>query len=184
MAIQIFFKELSLDEGFTVLGQPSEHRLVQGKLVSSPSGAELFKHLHSLNRTIRCFNCGCKADRWIADKGKTDKSNKPVLNLYGIRRKKLVMINRDHIIPRSLGGVDAVKNLRAACDICNTKRGNKITPKDLNFRLRHPELIDNARLEKGIRRAKDHITLLLQKPGNDGVISDIKKPFSALGIIL
>lgn len=30
----------------------------------------------------------------------------------------------DHIIPRSLGGSDEIENLRLACRMCNSKRGN------------------------------------------------------------
>lgn len=31
----------------------------------------------------------------------------------------------DHIVPRSLGGGDALDNLRASCQWCNASRGNE-----------------------------------------------------------
>lgn len=37
----------------------------------------------------------------------------------------------DHIIPRSLGGDHSVENLRTACWSCNTCRGNRVEPQEL-----------------------------------------------------
>lgn len=178
----IFYNELTLEEGFEVLSKPKEDRLVRGRKASPASGLALFQHLHALGKPIRCFNCFCKADRWILDRGKTDMVGSPVLNLYGTRRGKMVLINRDHIIPKSLGGVDAVQNLRAACDVCNMKRGNKLTDKDLKFRAKNQHLIDEDRLQRGIEKAKCHIQKLLLRPGNEEVIKEIMIPFQAIGI--
>ena len=144
----IFYNELSLEEGFEVLDKPKENRLVRGRRVSSCSGWKLFSSLR--NGPIRCWACGAQADRWIAEKGQHDKIGSPVLNLYGINSEnKLVMINRDHIIPKSLGGVDDIANLRPACDLCNGARGNEVTGEDLQFRHDNPHLISSSRLSDG-----------------------------------
>lgn len=34
----------------------------------------------------------------------------------------------EHIIPKSMGGTNALENLRCACSQCNRKRGNKFFP--------------------------------------------------------
>lgn len=39
--------------------------------------------------------------------------------------------SRDHVIPRSKGGTDAIRNQRPAHRICNQKRGNKPAPEEL-----------------------------------------------------
>lgn len=151
----IFHKEVSLAEGFLVLSKGKEDRLVGGKRVSGCSGWGLFKILAP--GPIQCWNCGCAADRWIADKGQNDKIGVPVLNLYGTRSDgQLVLMNRDHIIPKSLGGIDNIANLRPACEICNGQRGNLITPAELDFKTANPHLFSAARFEMGKKRAIKH----------------------------
>jgi len=150
----IFHKEVSLAEGFTILKKEKKDRLVGGKQVSACSGWSLFATLEP--GPIRCWSCGCYADRWVADKGQNDKLGPPVLNLYGIRRGKLVLMNRDHIIPRSLGGTDAIENLRPACEVCNGRRGNAITKEDLKFRDENPHLFSQTRFETGKKKALKH----------------------------
>jgi 5-methylcytosine-specific restriction endonuclease McrA len=40
----------------------------------------------------------------------------------------LVVANAvDHIVPHSLGGSDAIENLRAACKHCNSAKGRRMT---------------------------------------------------------
>ena len=150
----IFHKEVSLAEGFTILKKEKKDRLVGGKQVSAASGWSLFATLEP--GPIACWNCGCLADRWVADKGQNDKLGPPVLNLYGLRQGKLVLMNRDHIIPRSLGGTDAIENLRPACEICNGRRGNQITKEELKFRDENPHLFNRARFETGKKKALKH----------------------------
>jgi len=150
--MQVYHSELSLEEGFDVLSKDKESRLVRGKRVSACSGIRLFESLRG--RPIRCWECGAQADRWIAEKGQRDLYGAPVLNLYGLRDGKLVMINRDHIIPKSLGGVDDIANLRPACEVCNGSRGNEVTGVDIQFRLDNPHLISPHRLQEGRNGAR------------------------------
>ena len=148
----IFYCEIPLEGGFEVLHQMKENRLVHGRRVSSCSGWNLFKSLEG--QQIRCWECSCKADRWIADKGRYDLKSPPVLNLYGTREGCTVLINRDHVIPKSLGGTDAIENLRPACEVCNGLRGNRITQEDLDFRAANPQLVSQARLAHGRAKAQ------------------------------
>lgn len=154
MNFLIFYKELSIDEGFDVLEKPKHSRLVGGREVSQCSGWSLFKTFEG--RPITCWKCGCAADRWVADKGPRHMGS-PVLNLYGTRHGVLVLMNRDHIIPKSLGGVDDNENLRPACEVCNGGRGNAMTEEDLQFRRDHPHLVSEHRLEAGKKSARKAI---------------------------
>lgn len=46
------------------------------------------------------------------------------LNLYGIdKNKKEVIFTHDHILARSLGGADNLKNTRTCCGPCNWNKG-------------------------------------------------------------
>jgi len=60
------------------------------------------------------------------------------------------MMTRDHIIPKSLGGIDSVQNLRPGCEVCNGGRGSKMNKADKKFMTDHPELISAARVAKGL----------------------------------
>jgi len=44
----------------------------------------------------------------------------------------------DHIIPRQLGGLDTLDNLRAACHPCNSRAGAKLGHRLSIARSRHP----------------------------------------------
>lgn len=153
----IFYRELNLDEGFAILRLPKRERLIGGKECSRASGFSLFEAIHP--HPMRCWCCGATADRWILDLGKKDTKSQPVLNLYGTHFPKptkrtknpmpqLVLMTQDHIIPKSLGGVDHVANLRVGCAGCNRERGSKMSAADTKFMLQHPELIDPVRLRQ------------------------------------
>jgi hypothetical protein len=157
--MQIFYTELPLAEGFAVGDHVHKHeRLVKGREVSLASGYGLFSSLR--NGPIMCWKCKCVADRWVVGKGPNDQKSKPVMNLFATRHHRptkkrplgwteLVMMTRDHIIPKSEGGMDSIANLRPGCDKCNGERGSKINKADRKFMDKHPELIDPIRRAKG-----------------------------------
>jgi hypothetical protein len=147
-----YYHELPLDEGFDVLHKAREDRLVRGRLVSACSGTALFKSLQG--QPIVCWECGCTADRWVAD-GESG-GRQPVLNLFAMRHGRLVMMTRDHIIPRSLGGKDLVENLRPACSPCNGKRGSRLTAEEASFLAQNSHLICPIRQANGIKKSKKH----------------------------
>lgn len=65
---------------------------------------------------------------------------------------KLLVLETEHIIPRSKGGSDRIDNLALACHSCNQKRGNKPLEQ---FLLKNPELIKKikASLKKPLKEA-------------------------------
>lgn len=148
----IYHFELSLEDGFKLLEKEKPDRLYRGRQISACSGWDLFRSLKG--RPIRCWECGVLADRWIADKGKTDTQGYPVLNLYCCKDGKITLMNQDHIIPRSLGGVDDVENLRPACEHCNGKRGNKMNAVDIDFMMKNLNLFSPVRFLSGEARAR------------------------------
>ncbi len=177
--MHIYYHELGLTEGFQVLDKENkEDRLIRGRRVSACSGWELFKRMR--DQPIKCWCCSCEADRWIADQGRNNKVGYPVVNLYGIRNGQLVLMNRDHIIPKSLGGLDMVENLRPACAACNTERQNVITPEELKFRQDNPHLWSQKRLDEGMKNARKR---LLQAKNEDEVRA-IWHPFNLIDEVL
>lgn len=169
----IYSRELSLAEGFQVASMPKKGRHAFGKEVSLCSGILLFQ---SIKSEICCYKCGVIADRWILERGVNEAPGKPIMNLYGKNQLgHLVMMTRDHIIPKSLGGVDSILNLRPACDACNANRGNILNAADRKFMLEHPELIDEARVHQGRRHVHQQISMLSYPMPS--VIQKMLKPF-------
>lgn len=147
--MQIYYAEVSLEEGFALTELPKESRLLKGKQFSLCSGFSLFSSMKG--QPIKCWNCSCTADRWITTIGPNDQRSHPVLNLYGVTKKgKLRLMTRDHIIPKSLGGVDDVANLRPACDVCNGQRSNHLSAEDEAFMIANPHLVNEERKQKGL----------------------------------
>lgn len=182
--MQIYHSSVDLDEGFDILEAESKHdRLVRGKRVNRPSGWALFRHLKG--QSIRCHFCGCEADRWVATKGRTDKQGHPVLNLYGVNTDgHVVLMTRDHIIPKSLGGRDWVENLRPACGPCNERRSNDVSPEVIQFAKNHPELVDEERIRRGLQSLQNHIKSLREQGRNvEAEVARLEQPFRDMGYL-
>lgn len=129
----IFYKELTLDEGFKVLEDARTKQMVDGKRVSSPSGVALWKHCRESYKPLKCWECGVEADRFIVKHHRNDQNKPPVLELFAHTGKSLVMMTRDHIVPKSLGGIDDVANLRPGCEKCNGRRKSTMNKDDQAF---------------------------------------------------
>jgi hypothetical protein len=158
-SLLIFYREVQLEEGFALTELHKDSRILAGREVSLPSGINLFVSLKDAE--INCWQCGCTADRWISCHGPKEKS-RPVLNLFAIRENKLVMMTRDHIIPKSLGGMDLVKNLRPGCEVCNHERSSNMDLFDHQFMIDHPELISPERVARGLEnklKYSEHLKL-------------------------
>jgi 5-methylcytosine-specific restriction endonuclease McrA len=136
----IFYKELTIDEGFEVLSANRSARKVDGQYVSAPSGVALWKECRETYKPLKCWECGVEADRFIVKHHKNDQNKPPVLELFAHTGKSLVMMTRDHIVPKSLGGVDHVDNLRPGCEKCNGRRKSTMNKEDTEFMNNNPHL--------------------------------------------
>lgn len=181
-----FLKEITVQQGFEVAALQPSSRVVAGKEISLASGFRLFKHLLDTQQPIKCWQCGCEADRWLVQQHRNDNKNKPVMNLYGTvtvnGRPELRMLTRDHIIPASLGGVDDVENLRPGCDLCNGQRGNSLGKFEREFMKHNPHLIDDERKRRAEERARIH-EAQVQKQRADN-INEINQRFVLLSNLL
>lgn len=180
---QIYFNEVSLAEGFdAVRGGDRANWLVKGRTVDRPRGWKLFAAMEG--KPIKCWCCGIEADRWIVEKHPKDKVGRPTMNLFASGEAGVVLMTRDHIIPKSLGGIDANENLRPGCSTCNGQRGNDITKEDLAFAYQHPELIDKARVLAGIEAMKNSVAPL--KASISSTVAEIERlerPFKLMGYL-
>jgi hypothetical protein len=178
---EIFYAEYSLLEGFGI-----SLPIFEKRQTSHCSGWEFF--ISARHAPIVCFCCGIIADRWVVGKHKHDRVGVPVMNLYALNQKKeLVMMTRDHIIPKSLGGIDIIENLRPACTLCNMLRGNELAEADLLFLKANPGLQTASRIKKGLASLHKTIALINSHPELTAVqkereVQRLKMPFQQAGI--
>jgi 5-methylcytosine-specific restriction endonuclease McrA len=77
-------------------------------------------------RSLVCVDCGVEGTIFCLDKKRRD-AFKAHFNLYGIKPNgRVVMLTKDHILPVSLGGKDALDNFQTMCESCNCAKGNEI----------------------------------------------------------
>lgn len=69
-----------------------------------------------------CVSCGLKGTRMFLDLNPGD--NSPHFNLYGEENGRLVLMTKDHIVPKSKGGEDVLSNYQTMCSVCNNLKGN------------------------------------------------------------
>lgn len=68
-----------------------------------------------------CVACGLVGTKMILDINPGDQS--PHFNLYGEENGRLVLMTKDHIVPKSKGGKDELLNYETMCCICNNLKG-------------------------------------------------------------
>jgi len=76
---------------------------------------------------LECVSCGVKGSHFKIE-SYTKNSNSPHFGLY---TKDNILMTKDHIIPKSKGGLDGLENLQTMCTICNRKKGSIVTSDDL-----------------------------------------------------
>lgn len=89
------------------------------------------------------------------------------------------LMTKDHIIPKSKGGLDQVANMQTMCTRCNSKKGNKSDAKV-------PYIIavrkDNGKesVFRDIKKAAKHIVVYRLKPSKKNMDDTINKAINAV----
>jgi 5-methylcytosine-specific restriction endonuclease McrA len=85
--------------------------------INSPR-LQCFKNNHS------CVACGIKGIVFRLENHTSNRDGTPHLNLYGKKDDQFILMTKDHIKPKSLGGGDKLHNLQTMCHACNEAKGN------------------------------------------------------------
>ena len=95
----------------------------EGKPVSMNS-----KRYKVFKKSLQCVSCGIKGKFFALEHHKKQRksTNKFHFNLYAIKDGEEILMTKDHIIPKSKGGSDSLKNLQTMCCECNSKKGDLI----------------------------------------------------------
>lgn len=77
-------------------------------------------------KSTKCANCGLEANCYILEKNPESKAYH--FNLYYVSKdgSKEVLFTKDHIIPKSIGGMNTQDNYQTMCSPCNYRKGAKI----------------------------------------------------------
>ena len=86
-------------------------------------------------KSMRCACCGLEGKFFLLEQHRNRK-RRPHFNLYAEEGKDLVMMTKDHIIPKGRGGEDERTNLQTMCAICNSLKGSDDIDMDTLFKRR------------------------------------------------
>jgi 5-methylcytosine-specific restriction endonuclease McrA len=74
-------------------------------------------------KSMACVACGSVGKRLFLERfqqgGRT-----PHFNLYAVERGELVLMTKDHSVPKAMGGEDKQENLVTMCFVCNQIKGS------------------------------------------------------------
>lgn len=118
----IRIEEYSVDEVFDAMDSQ------RGKRAFLPDGRE-FKRTSQRMQMFRqcgvdCVTCGIQGNVFILETHRADVT--PHLNLYAVMGNEMVLMTKDHIFPRSMGGANTLDNYQTMCQPCNGAKSNTI----------------------------------------------------------
>lgn len=88
------------------------------------------RYLLFKNAGCVCVSCGMVADKCILI-AEPDGSSRGHFEFVGTKNDKYVIMTKDHIIPRALGGKDILENYQPMCQECNLEKKHKCDSQDL-----------------------------------------------------
>jgi hypothetical protein len=107
-------------------------------------------------RSCVCHCCGIVGTRMLLDTP-NEGSGSAHYNLYAEWNNNLVLMTKDHIVPRSKGGPDEIENMRTLCEVCNGHRGNLDLTLDELY-----EIVTEKEVDRLLRKSRSRQMLLQQ----------------------
>lgn len=71
---------------------------------------------------IKCSACGLEGTKFCLEKNLGDTA--PHFNLYAVENNRNILMTKDHIYPKSIGGGETHSNFQTMCTICNNLKGS------------------------------------------------------------
>ncbi|MBT6047955.1 MAG: HNH endonuclease [Candidatus Scalindua sp.] len=77
-------------------------------------------------KSIVCSCCGLVGNRMVLDISHYDfdRNGRPHFNLYAELDGYIVLMTKDHIVPRSKGGKNMLENYQTMCCLCNSAKSD------------------------------------------------------------
>lgn len=135
---------------------------------------------HVFKANPKCVCCGVEGTRMVLDINPGDQS--PHFNLYAEENGRLVLMTKDHIVPKSRGGKDVLENYQTMCAVCNNLKGaydlTLENIKELKCLWDNPSKLPRKELRDLINNTRDMMTAQFKSGGkdSDGYESGSSKP--------
>lgn len=153
---------------YKIIPKEEIESVLKACVLSKPLGRVGIRHYPIVTDTDRyenlyhngckCAKCGLEAEFAAIEKEEKSK-DKFHINVYVVdNRGKELMLTKDHIYPRALGGYDDLCNYQVLCERCNTKKGDgtDLTPEEAiekGYTSKEVvELVSKLRAEQEIQR--------------------------------
>lgn len=117
---------VSIEEVFKLINQGQGHYLLHDHRVTVNKSDRL---LNFRKNGVVCKHCGIEGIYFAVERAehKNKKERDWHLNLYALSYElHETLMTRDHIMPRSKGGSDHVRNSQTLCTNCNCKKSDKL----------------------------------------------------------
>lgn len=107
----------------------------------------------------RCVACHLEGTKLLLDINPGDQS--PHFNLYAEENDRLVLMTKDHILAKSMGGTEDLANFQSMCCICNNLKGHYDLTLDNVRELRelwdNPEMLPRKELRELINKRREEM---------------------------
>ena len=91
----------------------------------------------TFNNNLECAACGLLGSLFLLEREHGHKTDVAHFNLYAVENDNLILMTKDHIVPRSKGGRNNIVNYQTMCEICNSiKKAKELSNSELK-QLRH-----------------------------------------------
>lgn len=79
------------------------------------------RYLNFIKNGFKCSKCGIEG-KYVNLECNSQKGNH--LNVYAEKDGQPILLTKDHIYPKSKGGLNNIKNYQVLCEECNNMKGN------------------------------------------------------------
>jgi 5-methylcytosine-specific restriction endonuclease McrA len=79
---------------------------------------------HLFRRSRVCAGCGVEGTVFLLDQSGPGQGDRAHFNLYARTDDGLVLMTKDHVVPKSRGGKNTLSNYQPMCAPCNTAKGS------------------------------------------------------------
>ncbi len=74
----------------------------------------------TFSKSLECVACGLSGSLFLLEREHNHEPDIGHFNLYAVENNSLILMTKDHIVPRSKGGKNSIKNYQTMCEICNS----------------------------------------------------------------
>ena len=117
---------VSIEEVFKLIELGNGHFRIHDHRVVLKSSIRL---CNFYTNGVKCIHCKVEGIYFAIERSEHVKKNEKDwhLNLYALTYElREILMTRDHIIPKSKGGSDGLKNSQTLCTHCNCKKADKL----------------------------------------------------------